>query len=292
MAELKIDGRMKVETLKKNFKEVFGGVLRVYKDDKNHRADDCQLLCDLRADDAPATGEFLCRSSITVAGFRKRMQEVFGITVKVATVDDWVLVLDDITLANVGKIPKQATIEIMQQFRSNYGKKAEGKKKNDMTEIENRHNHLRIKLEWVERADDGEYLDSDAIAGMYADHSVCWSDEPENPVYISIEYASGETECRVVHPDGALEMDTWFDDDDMEEKHNNLQVKFEWVDQVDTGEYLDSDAAAGMYNDHSVCWSDEPENPVYISIEYANGETDCRIVHPDGTLEMDTWFDD
>ena len=129
MAELKIDGRMKVETLKNNFKEVFGGTLRVYKDNKNHLADDSQLLCDLRTDDAPATGEFLCRSSITVAGFRKRMQKTFGITVKVATIDDWVLVLDDITLANVGKIPKQATIEIMQQFRSNYGKKAEGKEK-------------------------------------------------------------------------------------------------------------------------------------------------------------------
>lgn len=125
MNELKIDGQMTVEELKQNFKELFGGTLRVYKDNKGHLADDSQPLSTLNTNDAPATGEFLCRASITVAGFCKRMLETYGITVKVATVDDWVTALDDITLANVGRIPKQATKETMEQFRSKYGKKVE-----------------------------------------------------------------------------------------------------------------------------------------------------------------------
>lgn len=114
MANLKIDGRMKVATLKEAFFNEFGGVLRIY--DGNKRANDDALLCDIRVNDDVASGEYICRASRTVGKFCEEMMQVFGIKVKVATCDDWVLVLDGITLATIKKIPKQATIEMMKKF--------------------------------------------------------------------------------------------------------------------------------------------------------------------------------
>ena len=54
MAELKIDGRMKVKTLKANFKKNFGSTLRVYKSVtcKGAMADDDATLASLRAEGA------------------------------------------------------------------------------------------------------------------------------------------------------------------------------------------------------------------------------------------------
>ena len=117
MAEFKIDGRMKVRKLKEDFFNEYGGVLRVYNG--KERADDDASLASIRANDAARGGELVCRSNRSVGNFKKEMWEVFGIKVQVATKDDWVIVLDGITLATIKKIPNYASKESMQEFLGN-----------------------------------------------------------------------------------------------------------------------------------------------------------------------------
>ena len=116
MAEFKIDGRMKVKTLKENFFNEFGGVLRVYNG--KSEADGDALLSAIRSNDAAKGGELKCRASRTVGKFEQEMWDVFGIKVQVATKDDWVLVLDGITLSKIKDIPKNATRKDMEKFIS------------------------------------------------------------------------------------------------------------------------------------------------------------------------------
>ena len=116
MAEFKIDGRMKVKTLKENFFNEFGGILRVYNG--RSEADGDALLSAIRSNDAAKGGELKCRASRTVGKFEQEMWDVFGIKVQVATKDDWVLVLDGITLSKIKDIPKNATRKDMEKFLS------------------------------------------------------------------------------------------------------------------------------------------------------------------------------
>ena len=113
MAEFKIDGRMTVRTLKENFKNTFEGTLRVY--DGREKADDNATLASIRKNDVK-TGEYVCRGSRTVGKFIEEMEEVFGISIKVASPDDWVLALDGITLANLKNIKKNATKADMEEL--------------------------------------------------------------------------------------------------------------------------------------------------------------------------------
>ncbi|MBR0323907.1 MAG: leucine-rich repeat domain-containing protein [Bacteroidales bacterium] len=113
MAEFKIDGRMTVRTLKENFKNTFEGTLRIY--DGREKADDSATLASIRKNDVK-TGEYVCRGSRTVGKFIEEMEEVFGISIKVASPDDWVLALDGITLANLKNIKKNATKADMEEL--------------------------------------------------------------------------------------------------------------------------------------------------------------------------------
>ena len=113
MAEFKIDGRMTVRTLKENFKNTFEGTLRIY--DGREKADDNATLASIRKNDVK-TGEYVCRGSRTVGKFIEEMEEVFGISIKVASPDDWVLALDGITLANLKNIKKNATKADMEEL--------------------------------------------------------------------------------------------------------------------------------------------------------------------------------
>ena len=114
MAEFKIDGRMKVKKLKEDFFNEYGGVLRVYKG--KERADDDASLASIRSNDAARGGELACRSNRSVGNFKKEMWDVFGIKVQVATKDDWIIVLDGITLSKIKDIPNYASKESMQEF--------------------------------------------------------------------------------------------------------------------------------------------------------------------------------
>lgn len=113
---IKIDGRLLVSTLCKRFKEEFGGTLRVYNGNK--RCDGSEKVSDL----AKATGDYECRSSKTVGGFEKDIMSKFGIKVKVASADDWVLALDEMTLSKLPEIPKNATKTQMEVLKSKYAK--------------------------------------------------------------------------------------------------------------------------------------------------------------------------
>ena len=112
MAELKISGRMCVKRFKSDFKNAFGGTLRIY--DGQNEADENATLASIRTNTGSKGGDFVCRGHRTVGRFERDMLNIFGIKVQIATPDDNILALDGITLANLKNIPPQATQEQME----------------------------------------------------------------------------------------------------------------------------------------------------------------------------------
>ena len=104
MAEFKLDGRMKVKTLKENYKKNFGGTLRVYKSVtcKGAMADEDATLASLRAEGKKG-GELVVGGNLKVGNFENKIAELFGIGVQVATKDDSKLADNDLTLVAAGK---------------------------------------------------------------------------------------------------------------------------------------------------------------------------------------------
>lgn len=103
MATLHLVKSATVSSLKKQFHDEFGSQLRVY--DGNNVANPSDYLGSIGF---TANGDLECRSSLTVGSFIERMKNDFGLKVKVYTADDWVAVLDGLTLASSGKVKKQA----------------------------------------------------------------------------------------------------------------------------------------------------------------------------------------
>ncbi len=110
MTTFKIDTTTTVADLKRQFRNATGGTLRVYNGGSTAPTD--TLLASLGA----TPGELVCPMSHTVGEFEKSMRKERNLKVKVFTADNWVKVLDDITLVKVAKLPKQATREKMQQY--------------------------------------------------------------------------------------------------------------------------------------------------------------------------------
>ena len=104
MADFKLDGRMKVKTLKDTFKKTFGASLRVYKgvSCKGGFADDNATLASIRAEGAKG-GELVVAGNIKVGNFEKKVAELYGIGVQVANKADTELADNNITLAAAGK---------------------------------------------------------------------------------------------------------------------------------------------------------------------------------------------
>ena len=104
MAEFKLDGRMKVKTLKANFKESFGATLRVYKSEtcKGAFADDDATLASIRAEGAKG-GDLVVKGNMQVGNFEKKIAELYGIGVQVANADNSALADNSITLVAAGK---------------------------------------------------------------------------------------------------------------------------------------------------------------------------------------------
>ncbi|AEK24518.1 hypothetical protein [Capnocytophaga canimorsus] len=100
MADFTISGKMKVKTLKANFKSEFGSTLRVYNGQKF--ADDEATLASIRRSDAKG-GDVKINGKMLVGNFEKKILEEFGIKVQVATPDDSKLSEDSITLTASGK---------------------------------------------------------------------------------------------------------------------------------------------------------------------------------------------
>ena len=104
MADFKLDGRMKVKSLKENFKKAFGASLRVYKSEtcKGAFADDDATLASIRAEGKKG-GELVVGGNLKVGNFEKKIAELYGIGVQVANADDSKLADNDITLVAAGK---------------------------------------------------------------------------------------------------------------------------------------------------------------------------------------------
>ena len=104
MAEIKLSGNKKIGTLCKEFKEAFGATLRVYKSTscKGGFADPNATLASVRAEGAKG-GELKIVGHMQVGNFEKKIAEMYGIGVQVATADDSALASDSITIATAGR---------------------------------------------------------------------------------------------------------------------------------------------------------------------------------------------
>lgn len=103
MAIFKLTKTTTVATLKEEFFTAFGAKLRIYSG--RSQADESATLGELGLTNE---GDFECRASLTVGSFIERMQSDYGLKVKVYTCDDWVAVLDGLTLESAGKVKKNA----------------------------------------------------------------------------------------------------------------------------------------------------------------------------------------
>lgn len=99
-----LNRRTKVIELKRQFHERFGSVLRIYVG--RSQVDDNMPLKDVGL---TKEGAFECLGNMQVGTFITRMAENYGLKVKVYTSDEWVAVLDDLTLAASGRVKKNAT---------------------------------------------------------------------------------------------------------------------------------------------------------------------------------------
>jgi len=93
---MKISGKMKVKTLKSQFKEEFGLTLRVY--DGRSFADEETTLASIRKGDSNG-GEFSPKKNMKVGNLEKQILKMYGIKVQVAGSSDNYLCNDDDTLS-------------------------------------------------------------------------------------------------------------------------------------------------------------------------------------------------
>ena len=103
MAEFNLDGRMKVKTLKANFKKTFGASLRVYTTVScKAPANDEKTLAELRTEGSQG-GKLVVGGNLRVGNFEKKIAEMYGIGVKVSDKSDSKLADKNATLVAAGK---------------------------------------------------------------------------------------------------------------------------------------------------------------------------------------------
>lgn len=103
MAKLHLTSATTVADLRKQFNEAFGSQVKLYNGGRV-----ADLSMKLSEIGLKADADFECRSSLTVGSFIERMMAEHGLKVKVYTVDEWVAVLDGLTLESSGKVKKSA----------------------------------------------------------------------------------------------------------------------------------------------------------------------------------------
>ena len=104
MAELQISGRMSVARLQTQFKECYGGTLRVY--DGSKFADPKATLASIRAKEkasADYSASYSASGNMHVGRFEDELMEKCGIKVQVANKDNTALVPDNTSLSSSGK---------------------------------------------------------------------------------------------------------------------------------------------------------------------------------------------
>jgi len=97
--ELKVDGRMKVGTLKKNFKEIFNVGIRVYKGQRF--ADEDATLASIRAESAKG-GDIAIHGATKVGNVEKMFKDAMGIKIQIED-KAGELADNDLTLSKVGE---------------------------------------------------------------------------------------------------------------------------------------------------------------------------------------------
>lgn len=123
MEGLKVDGRMKVKTLKENFKKTFGYTLRVYNT-QNHFVDEELLLANVRQDEDVKTGEFSINPEWTIDEFEKNFMDVFAIKVQVATQDDSALAENSLKVISGKTLKVDGRMKVKtlkEEFKNTYG---------------------------------------------------------------------------------------------------------------------------------------------------------------------------
>lgn len=105
MAEIALKGKMKVKTLKAEFKKVFGATLRVYNDVtcRGEYADDNATLASIRTEGAKG-GEFSVKGNMHIGNFEKKVADLFGIGIQVANANDSELIDNNITLSQAATL--------------------------------------------------------------------------------------------------------------------------------------------------------------------------------------------
>lgn len=101
MADFSISGKMKVKTVRANFKKEFGSTLRLYKGAKF--ADDDASIASIAKDKVESGSEVKANGNMKVGNFEKQLMDVFGIKAQVANPADTALVDNGMTLAASGK---------------------------------------------------------------------------------------------------------------------------------------------------------------------------------------------
>lgn len=86
MADFEVSGRMKVKSLRAQFKKEFGSTLRVYNGKR--LADDDHTLASIRTNDDKKGGDVKLSANMLVKTVEDSFKKNFGITVQVATSDD------------------------------------------------------------------------------------------------------------------------------------------------------------------------------------------------------------
>jgi len=102
MADFEISGRMKVKTLRANFKKEFGSTLRVYNGVKF--ADDDSTIASIAGKKVGSDSEVKANGNMKVGSFCKKIKDAFEIKVRVSTKDDKTLIDDELTLTAAGKL--------------------------------------------------------------------------------------------------------------------------------------------------------------------------------------------
>ena len=107
---------MTVAAFVEQFENKFAAVLKVYKDNKGHLAEDSARLANVQVLRAPTVGDFSFRSDISVGSFCNRLYEEFGLLVSVCRRDGRVAIRDNVALSDLERIPYKASKKEMEQY--------------------------------------------------------------------------------------------------------------------------------------------------------------------------------
>ena len=99
MAEISINGRKKVSTLKREFKSEYGLTLDVKQGKSNHSADSHKTLSDVRDSESPGGKSFSIRANMKIGNLEKKFQDM-GVKVNIKMARGG-FVSNDVTLGSV-----------------------------------------------------------------------------------------------------------------------------------------------------------------------------------------------